>query len=573
MVARDIGRCTVIFEGRVYNRRDIARSLDALQEPIDDADLLLRAYRRWGIDLARRINGAYAVVVIDQDERRVIAVRDPLGAYPLFYARAQGSINISMSIEALLARPSIGRTLSRAALVDHLCHNWTDPHETFFEGIRRLPRGHQLVADSQGLVVTRYWQPVESNKPVPWIPESDVQEQFDDAFEQAVERTLTQGPTGIFLSGGLDSISVAAVATDIARRKGHPIPRPFSLGFPGDADEAVEQRGVAGALGMEHEFVPYADAVPKKGLLASALEITQQQAAPLLNTWMPAYTDLTYRAKRRGLTAILSGAGGDEWLSVSPTLAADMIRRGDLKGLWKLTTGWQHSYNLSLPRTLHMLFWKYGMSPVLAGVADRTAPRAYRASRVRRSMSQLGHWAAPDPVLRNQVTERIGRWLPVANPSNGLYLRDTINMMEHPLAAMEAEETFEMGRRLDMRYLQPYWDPNVADILYRTPPLLLFASGRSKSVVRRAMAHRFPGLGLERQKKRAGTTFMASVLMSELPPLWQRAGDLTALSDLRVIEPTATSRLVAECLASGSPTRNSRVWEMMNVETWVRAHQ
>jgi asparagine synthetase B (glutamine-hydrolysing) len=364
------------------------------------------------------------------------------------------------------------------------------------------------------------------------------------------------------------------MATDLARRHGHSIPRPFSLGFPGDADEALEQRGVAHALGMEHEFIPYGEAVPKKGLLASALEITQQQAAPLLNTWMPAYTDLTNRAKQRGIGAILSGAGGDEWLSVSPTLAADMMRRGDLKGLWKLTSGWQHSYNLSFPRTLHMLLWKYGMSPVLAGVAARTAPHAYHASRVRRSMWQLGDWAAPDSGLRDQVSDRISRWLPVANPDNGLYLRDTINMMEHPLTAMEAEETFEMGRRLQMRFLQPYWDPDVADILYRTPPLLLFANGRSKSIVRRAMARRFPGLGLEHQKKRAGTTFMASVLTSELPPLWQRTGgDLTALSDLRVIEPRAAGRLAAESLASGSPKRRARVWEMMNVETWVRAHQ
>jgi hypothetical protein len=129
-----------------------------------------------------------------------------------------------------------------------------------------------------------------------------------------------------------------------------------------------------------------------------------------------------------------------------------------------------------------------------------------------------------------------------------------------------------MGRKLGMRFVHPYWDPAVADILYRTPPLRLFTEGKSKSVVRVTMARRFPGLGLERQKKRAGTNFMGSILTKELPELWRRKGDLSALADLHIVEPRAVVARARRNLASGSAPRFAKVLDLVNLESWVRAH-
>lgn len=539
---------------------------------VGNAELLAVAYRRWGLDLPRQVDGACALIVLDTTENRTIAVRDPLGAFPLFFTEAGGRLFLSTSIDALRNQPGVDRSLNRPALVDHLCHSWTDPHETFFAAIRRIPRGHLLLCNARDLTVTRYWEPVPSGKPVNWIAEDELQPRFEAAFETAVERAVAQGPTGIFLSGGLDSISVAAMAADVTRRDGQPLPRPFSLGFPDDADEEKEQRGVARALGLEHEFVPFGDAVPEGGLLASAVALSQEMPAPLLNTWMPAYTNLVHRAKRRGVRTILTGGGGDEWLSVTPTLAADLFRSFDIAGVARLYHGYRQSYPLSLPRTMHTVLWKYGLSPAIASVLQQIAPRRYTANRVRRAVNRLGSWAAPDSGLRAEVAARLERWLPAAHPQMGFYFRDTLNTMEHPLAAMEGEETFEMGRKLGMRFQHPYWDPGVADILYRTPPLLLFNDGKSKSVVRVTMARRFPGLGLEHQKKRAGTNFMSSILTKELPELWQRKSDLSALADLRVVEPGAVATLARQNLASGSAPRYAKVLDLINLESWVRAH-
>jgi asparagine synthase (glutamine-hydrolysing) len=566
-------RCVVIFEGVLHNRMELAQQLGMRTSNLDAAEVLSAAYQRWGLDLPEHLDGSWSLIIVDGREGRIVAVRDPLGSRPLFYAEVSGQLMFSISIDALRQRPGVDGALNRAALVDHLCHNWTDPGDTFFAKIRRVPRGHVLVADARTTMVTRYWQPVKEGQPVDWVREEDLQPQFESYFERAVSRALTEGPTGIFLSGGLDSISVTAMATDVAKRDGHQLPRPYSLGFPGEANEEKEQRGVAAKLGLDHTFVPFNDVVPAGGLLPAALGMTERQPAPLLNTWQPAYVELARRAQLQGIRTILSGAGGDEWLSVTPIIAADMIKRGDFGSLGRLIVGWQNSYKLNVFQTLHQLLWKYGLSPVLAGVADQYAPRAYHRNRVRRTMTSLGTWGVPDATLRGEVAARIERWLPEVNPPLGLYFRDTVNMVEHPLTAMEGEETFHIGHKLGVRYRHPYWDPAVAGILYRTPPLLLFQGGFSKSVVRNTMARRFPGLGLEHQKKRAATLFMSLVLNKELPGLWSRNKDLTALGDLRVVEPRAAIAQADRNLKSGTVRGFGRTWELMNVETWVRAHQ
>jgi Asparagine synthase len=282
---------------------------------------------------------------------------------------------------------------------------------------------------------------------------------------------------------------------------------------------------------------------------------------------------LTERAKRRGIHGILSGAGGDEWLGVTPALAADLVRAGDVRQLARLVRGWRQSYELTPVQVLRCLLWRYSARPLASAALDRMAPGLWKANRVWRSVRSTLPWIAPAPALRRELDARIDRFLPSPRPSTGFYLQDVRASLEHTLTSMELEEIFETGRRLHVRFLHPYWDADVVDILYRTPPLLLFSGGRSKSVVRQIMARRFPGLGLEHQKKRAGTTFYRSVLHREIPALWARRGSLDALGDLGVVEPGQATAMATKSIAENFGTGLVRIWDLVNVESWIRAHQ
>lgn len=564
---------SVLFDGTLYNATDLATEL-RLGPEASPARITAEAYAAWGAAFVDHVRGTFSIVVHDGADGRTLAVRDPLGACPLFYAEADGGVLVSSAIEALRDQPGVGRAVNRAALADHLCHRWPDHHETFFADIRRVPPGYMLLAQGGKVRVTRYWEPTPLDRPIEWVAESEAQRQFGNAFERAVGKTLDRGRVGIFLSGGLDSISVAAMAADLAAKRGVPLPVALSLGFPGDSDEEREQRGVAARLGLELDFVPFDEAAPSSSLLSSALELTQLQAAPLLNTWMPAYTELARRGKHRGVDVITSGAGGDEWLAVSPYLAADMMRRADVRGLAQLLRGWKRSYRMSAPSVARCLLWRFGARPLMAAAVGAVAPRWWRANRTKRGLQGTRPWVAPDRALAAELDERVELALAPSNPPGGFYLHDVRHSLEHPLTVLELEEMFEMGRRLDVRFQHPYWDADVVDILYRTPPMVLFADGRSKSVVRQTMAQRFPGLGLERQKKRSGTRFYSSVLDREIPGLWAReARDLGPVADLGIVDANAARRVAEESIARKSGTGLVSIWDLMNVNAWIRAHQ
>ena len=561
---------SVVFDGSLYNRTDLARQL-AVASAVGDAALVRAGYERWGVDVVRHLKGVFALCVADATQGRLVIARDPLGAYPVFYAEAKGRLLVSTSLHTLREQPGVNRAFNREVIADHISHRWCEPHETFFAAIRRLMAGHFLVSSGDGYRATRYWDPVPDSGPVDWVSTDCVQDEFEKRFGHAVERALDPGPAAIFLSGGLDSISVAAMATDTLRRAGRSVPYAVSLGFPGEDSEEPEQRGVAKSLGLELEIVPFYEAVPGP-ILEATLAHMRDQPAPLLNPWTPAYFELARRAARRGARVILTGNGGDEWLAVSPYLAADLIRNLDVGGLLGLYRSYRRSYDLSASLTMRNIFWRFGMRPIGSSLLDRAAPRTWNARRVRRSVRALKPWLAPDPSLRANVVARVGRSLLQANPPRGFYFRDIRQMIEHPLVAMEQEEMFEVGRRLGFRYGNPYWDGDVADILYRTPPRLLLAGGRSKGIVRATMARRFSGLGLDRQRKRGATGFFTSIVARQVPELWRRNCELPALSALGIVDAQRARRMADRAIEKREMRDLVGAWYLMNTEAWVATH-
>lgn len=582
------GSVQLLFDGILYNCAELTKDLDAAdprwRTPAgpralgpsfqdDPAAVLQGAYRTWGAGMARRLRGTFALVIWDRSAGTLLAIRDPLGAYPLFHARgARGRTLVSPSLDALARHPHVDRAINRAAVADHLCHRWPSHTETFYQHIDRVPPGCWLEADARGTRVERYFDPAPLGQPVNWITEEEL-EGFDARLETAISRAIGRGRPGIFLSGGLDSISVAAVAADLARRDGSPAPIALSLGFPHpECNEETVQRGVAGTLGLEQEFVRFYDAVPSGALLGPALECTRRAPSPMLNTWSPAYTTLALQGKRRGVEVVLTGAGGDEWLSVSPYLLADLMRGGDVAGTWRVLNAWRRSYRMSPWRMLRGTFWTFGIRP-LAGLAlHRIAPERWQANRLDRLQRTTRAYVAPDASLRRELEARVAGMLTPSDPASGFYFGEIRASLDHPLTSMELEEIFEMGRSLEMRFLHPFWDADVVDLLYRTPPQLLLRRGRAKGLVRDTVAKRFPTLGLDRQKKIASTSFFKSVLRNEVPHLWKHSGRGRTLADLGIIDGMQIDAMVKASLAETSRESLIRIWEIMNFDTWVASH-
>jgi asparagine synthase (glutamine-hydrolysing) len=566
--------CKVIFDGVLYNRALLGKYFRRSGTD-NDAALVLQAYRHWGEDLIRKIKGIFALLIQDRERDVLLGARDPVGVYPLFYENSNGEWLFSTSIEALTRHPRVSAEINRAAIADDLCHRWSDVEETFFKNIKRVAPGH-VIHIGRTKEVRRYWKLPIPGAGADWVREDELQH-FDRLLDQAVQRCLSVGPAGIYLSGGLDSVSVAAVAAENSRRRSLPTPWALSLGFPDECSEEQIQKSVAKDLGLPQLFVPLEDAAGREGLLLAALRITSERPVPLQCPWHPAYHRLASEGKQRGCKVILTGGGGDEWLGVSPLLAADLMRNLDLGGLYRLWSAVQSSYPLPWHRNAKNMLWKFGARPLMSAavreILHHVAPALLRARHGRRMRQATPNWVAPDPLLKQEIDRRLEKRLTSTKPirqTGGFYFSDLWESLDHPLTAMEMEELFETGARIGLRILMPYWDADLLEMLYRIPPHLLNKGGRSKGLVRHSVAQRFPQLGFEQQKKIISTNFFNSTMLREGKIAWKVLGGTQALGELGIVDERRLGSTIEKILAENQSREAYRIWEVLNLEAWLR---
>jgi asparagine synthetase B (glutamine-hydrolysing) len=453
-----------------------------------------------------------------------------------------------------------------------LCSRWPDNQETFFEAVRRIPPGWRAVIDRGQLTLDRYWDPVPRyDRPIDWMSPGET-ERFSDVLDVAVRRCLGFGPTAVFLSGGFDSVSIAAVASDQARRTGAETPRALSLAFPDAAcDERDRQTGVARALGLPLGLVDFHEAAGPSGLLGEGLALNRGLASPLFNVWAPAYLELARRGSRLGVRTILTGSGGDEWLGVSPFLGADLMRRGDVAGFIRFARAWRRSYTQTMAQVVRGAVWTFALRPLAGMMAHRLMPETWDRSRLARGHRMDPAWVAPGAALRSDLRQRARAGLAEADPPGGFYARESRAFIDHALMSRDLEEQYEFGARLGVRFMHPYWDPDLAAQIYRTPPERLLKGGRAKGLVRDSVARRFPGLGFERQRKVSAQAFFTATVAAQGPAVFRTIGDFTALAAIGVVNPAGARAMVEDGFR-----RQSREMlvanQLFSLEMWAREY-
>lgn len=222
------GRYTIVFNGEIYNFRELRRELEsqgATFRTRSDTEVLLEAYAAWGRASLEKLRGMFAFAVWDEKERRLFAARDRLGVKPFYYAQVSEGLIFASEMKGLLAHPDVKRELDYAALDDFLTYLYVPEPRTIFQGISALPPAHWLEWQDGRLHLERYWD-------VEFKPEKrdlqDYVEELQQTLSEAVAvRLVSDVPLGVFLSGGLDSSTVAAL---MARQAAEPV-RAFTLGF------------------------------------------------------------------------------------------------------------------------------------------------------------------------------------------------------------------------------------------------------------------------------------------------------------------------------------------------------
>ena len=295
---------TIVFNGMIYNHRELRRNLAEWGEEFEsrcDTEVVLKAYGRYGARCVDHLRGMFAFAVWDPSRQSLFMARDCFGIKPLYYAQTPNGLLFASQVKSLLSSGQIPERLSPAAVNSYLSFGAVSEPLTAIEGVLALPAGHTAIVRDGGVTLDRYWSPPAQSETT--ASRRDTSDELRARLEDSVHRHLvSDAPLGVFLSGGLDSSVLAALASRETARL-----TTVSVAFDEpDLSERSHMERVAAHIGSEHVCVTLRpdDALAS---LDGAFDAMDQPSFDGLNTYF-----VSREAARAGLKVALSGLGADE---------------------------------------------------------------------------------------------------------------------------------------------------------------------------------------------------------------------------------------------------------------------
>lgn len=324
-MADQADRLQIVFNGEIYNYQELRSELENRNHVFrskSDTEVLLEAYREWGIDCLEHLNGAFAFCIYDCSEDCLFLARDRAGEKPLFYFHDQNRFVFASELKALMADKTFQKKINLSALEFYLTYGYVPGEQCILNGVYKLPAAHamKLSCRTQSLRVWRYWQ-LPQHQPLINGDITELTAELHRILSDAVRRQMVADvPVGILLSGGLDSSLITAMAAAVSPGK----IRTFTVTFPDHAgyDEGPYAKIVAEHFGTEHtELAAEPATVELLPLLA------MQYDEPMADSSMVP-THMVSKLIRQYCTVALGGDGGDELFGGYP------IYNWILKQMW-----------------------------------------------------------------------------------------------------------------------------------------------------------------------------------------------------------------------------------------------
>jgi asparagine synthase (glutamine-hydrolysing) len=305
-ITTEDGRFTIVFNGEIYNYRDLRACLEARGHRFrtdSDTECLLHAFAAYGPACLSRLNGMFAIAIWDSGTRQLFLARDRVGVKPLYLYDDGRSIWFASEVKALLDATAVPRDFDHEAFAYYLRYGYVAAPATLFRHIRKLPAAHYMTCQGDAVVTRQYW--TLSYRP-DFMSAEDLTDKVYGFLQQSVRRELVSDvPLGAFLSGGIDSSSIVQLMSAATDR---PV-NTYSIGFAGADDfynELPDAAQIAARFATaHHEIVVKADVAELMPRLARHLDQPLADSSFLV-------TYLLSRAARESVTVALSGVGGDE---------------------------------------------------------------------------------------------------------------------------------------------------------------------------------------------------------------------------------------------------------------------
>jgi len=555
------GKLWIAFNGEIYNYREVRSDLEALGHRFkeeSDTEVFLVAWQQWGPACLDRLNGMFVVAIYDVERQTLTAARDRFGEKPLYFCETEDAVYLASELKALVAAGVVDKKIDPVALYSYFTLGYVVGEQSIFRNVRRLLPGHLLTFSPEAGLAQRRWY--QAPHPSEELHDAEsVAEQCIDLLRESVRlRLIADVPVGCFLSGGVDSSAVVALASEVSAA---PV-ETFSIGF-GDSryDERPYARFVADRFGTRHhEFVLKPQGLEALEQIAwHADEPFADQAA--LPTWF--LSELT----RQHVKVALSGDGGDEFFA-----GYDVYRGHALSERVR-----------RLPAAVRAL--------AVSGLRASAFLGGDRLKRLRlaRNIEDAGleakdrFVAKQQTVFRREFLKQHARPLVAASGVPDHLLFATLyEPSQHPLGAVAAwqqnvslpddmlhkVDRMSMAHSLEVR--TPFLDHRLGELMNRTSFAAKMAGGRQKYILRKALERYLPHDFLWRRKQGFAVPLahwfkddLASFIRDRL---------LAPNAVIHGIIPRKTIELILSQHSRGLRDWSSALWALLIFDLWCRSY-
>jgi asparagine synthase (glutamine-hydrolysing) len=552
------GRHWLVFNGEIYNHRalrsELTRSGSSFRSD-SDTEVLLAALAAWGERAIPMLDGMFAFALLDTESGSILAARDAFGVKPLYYSEFESGIALASEVRCLVKSRVVPFEIDEVAVASYLAFGSVYGPGTIIKGVKELLPGHVLRFGPKGLHAERWYRPPKAlgHKT---IGKEEAAREVNSLLKGAVARQLSSDvPVGVFLSAGMDSSALVALATET---HGHAISA-LTVAFDGPQKEFCEDlraREFADACGVRHQVIRL-DETQIAESLENVIEAMDQPSVDGANSWT-----VSRGVKNAGITVALSGLGGDEVFG----------GYSHLRSAHEL--GWLHSFL----RFAHPLAAAGG---VLAGEVAGGSIRGRKTVATLRHASRPGGRYAVRRALflpedsRNLVDGSIARtWgehglegfltgvllepSPAAQEDTLLELQNYL-----PYTLLRDTDVMSMAHALEVRV--PFLDRGLVDFVLSLPLHLRFARGLQKPLLAAAV----PSIAITSVAPKQGFT---------LPFVgWLRGGLREQTGSRLSALPFASKWLKTEGVlqlwnrfSTGDPRLWTRVWAVYVLDRWLQ---
>ena len=567
MISAD-GRWVLILNGEIYDHHDHRASLEAQGLSLrghSDTEVLLELIARDGAERAvAAVEGMFALAAYDRRDRVVVLARDRMGEKPLYYGRVGAGFAFASELGAIRRLPGVGTQPDPEAVAAYLRFGFIPAPHSIIPGIKKLPPGSvvRVTANGDAGEPTPYWSLHDVARagledPLV-IGDRELVDLADNALRTSVARRLVADvPVGAFLSGGVDSSLIVALAQSVSDR---PI-RTFTVAVGGEADESEAAALVARHLGTEHTTL----ALPDLDALEMASRVALTHDEPFADpSAIP--TSLLCAAAREHVTVCLSGDGADELLGGYNRY---QVAQGGLARLLALPPFLRRGLSGGL-RAIPMGGWD-GLGRMAPGSRVAVGTKVHKLAEVLAAHDPWGAYLVlatqwnPDELMAAPPNhaEAAGPDLVGGSALDAMLLADQLTTLPDDMLVKVDRASMSVG--LEVRV--PFLDRSFVELTWRLPDSSKIRHGQGKWLIREMLGQHVPQALWDRPK----IGFDPPIAEWLRGPLREWSHDLLAPDRLRrqgLLRPEPIAAALAEH-DSGRRNRDYALWTVLMLQSWL----